>query len=93
MPCLRSLEYSYLPFVSEERNEVGFRLNQATPLLEYKIIDLLSGMLWRAQVAASLAARMLLTKDVVLLVSFDAYGLRPFVYIGVADPKCPYVAS
>ena len=53
----------YLIFVSEEQKQVGVPVNQATPMLEHTLMDLLSGMGSRAQVATSLAKRISLTRD------------------------------
>ena len=49
--------------MSEEQKQVGVPVNQATPMLEHTLMDLLSGMGSRAQVATSLAKRISLTRD------------------------------
>ena len=74
-PCSSSLVESYLTFVSEEQNQVGVLGNQAAPMLEPTLIDLLSDMCSRAQVAASLAERISMTRDI-LLFSSAFYSMR-----------------
>ena len=66
---------SYLTFVSEEQKQVGVPVNQAAPMLEHTLIDLLSDMRSRAQVAASLAERISLTRDIALF-SLAFYSMR-----------------
>lgn len=60
---------SYFTFVSEEQKQAGVQVHQAAPMLEHTLIDLLSGMRSRTQVASSLAERSL-TRDICLLLSF-----------------------
>ena len=74
-PCSSMLVESYLTFVSEEQEQVGVPVNQAAPILEHTLIDLLSDMRSRAQVAASLAERISLTRDVALF-SLAFYSMR-----------------
>ena len=45
--------------MSEEQKQVGVPVNQAAPMLAHTLIDLLSDMRSRAQVAASMAERNL----------------------------------
>ena len=66
---------SYLTFVSEEQKQVGVPVNQAAPMLEHTLIDLLSDMRSRALVAASLADRISLTRDTALF-SLAFYSMR-----------------
>ena len=65
-PCSSLLVESYLTFVSEEQKQVGVPVNQAPLMLEHTLIDLLSDMRSRALVAASLAERISLTRDIAL---------------------------
>ena len=74
-PCSSLLVESYLTFVSEEQTQVGVPVNQAAPTLEHTLIDLLSDMRSRAQVAASLAERVSLTRDIALF-SLAFYSMR-----------------
>ena len=57
---------SYLTFVSEGQKQVGVPVNRAAPMLKHTFIDLLSDMRSRAQVSASLAERIALTRDIAL---------------------------
>ena len=50
-------------------------VNQAAPMLALTLIDLLSGMRSRAQVAVSLAKRIPLMKDIALF-SLAFYSMR-----------------
>ena len=63
-PCSSLLVESYLTFASEEHKQVGMPVNHAAPLLEHTLIDLLGDMRSRAQVAASLAEHISLTRDI-----------------------------
>ena len=65
-PCLSPLVDSYLTFLSEEQKQVGVQVNQAAPMLEHALIDLLGDMRSRAQMASSLAERISLTRDIAL---------------------------
>ena len=65
-PCSSPVVDSYLTFVPEEQKQVGIQVNQAAPMLEHTLINLLSDMRLRAQVASSLAERILLTRDIAL---------------------------
>jgi len=65
-PCASPLVDSYLTFVSEEQKQVGVPVNQAAPMLGHTLMDLLSDMSSRAQVATSLAERISLTRDIAL---------------------------
>ena len=60
-PCASPLVGSYLKFVSEEQKQVGVPVNQAALMLEHTLMDLLSDMRPRAQVASLLAERISLT--------------------------------
>ena len=55
--------------MSEEHKQVAVPVNQAASVLEHALIDMLSDMLSRAQVADSLAERISLTRDI------DLYAL------------------
>ena len=64
-------------------------------MLEHALIDLLSDMRSRAQVAASLAEGTSLKRDKTLF-SLPFYSMRRgydlfFLYIGVSDPEAPKV--
>ena len=50
--------------MSEEQNQVEVPVNQTAPILEHTHIDLLSDMRSRAQMMASLAKRIFLTRDI-----------------------------
>ena len=63
-PCSNPLVDSCLTFVSEE--QVGVQVNQAAPPLEHTLIDLLSDMRSRTQVASSMAERISLPRDTAL---------------------------
>ena len=52
--------------MSEEQKQVGVPVNQAVPMLEHTLVDLLSDMRSPAHVAASLAKRISLTRDIAL---------------------------
>ena len=60
-PCSSPLVDSSLAFVSEEQKQVGMQVNQASPMLGHTLIDLLSDMRSRAQMASSLAEHISLT--------------------------------
>ena len=49
-----------------EQKQVGVPVDQAAPMLEHTLIDMLSDMRSRAHVAASLAERIALTRDIAL---------------------------
>ena len=74
-PCSSMLVESYLTFVSEDQKQVWVAVNQAAPMLEHTLIDLLSNVRSRAQVAASLAERISLTRDIALF-SLAFYSMR-----------------
>ena len=57
-PCSSLLAESYLTFVSGDQKQIGVQVNQAAPMWEHTLIDLLSEMRSRAQVAASVAERI-----------------------------------
>ena len=61
--------------MSEEQNQVEVPVNQTAPILEHTHIDLLSDMRSRAQMMASLAKRISLTRDIALL-SLALYSMR-----------------
>ena len=95
--CSSLFVESYLTFVSEEQKQVGVPVNQAAPMLEHTLIDLLSDMRSRALVAASLADRISLTRDTALF-SLAFYSMRSNRCVGVttfplgshmSDPKAP----
>lgn len=65
-PCASPLVDSYLTFVNEEQRQVGVPINQAVPMLAHTLIVLLADMRLRAQVAASQAERISITRDVAL---------------------------
>ena len=76
--------------MSEEHKQVAVPVNQAASVLEHALIDMLSDMLSRAQVADSLAERISLTRDIALYaLAFSSMRrwLRPLVHIGIADPE------
>ena len=78
--CLSPLVDSYLTFVSEKQKQVGVQVNQASPVLEHTLIDLLSDMRPRAQVASSLAERISLTilPLCIILLSIRCVGITIF---------------
>ena len=41
-PCSSPLKYSYLTFISDQRNQVGVQVNQAAPMLERTLLNLLT---------------------------------------------------
>ena len=65
-PFSSSLVDSCLTFVSEEQKHVGVPANQAAPMLKRTLVDLLSDMRSRAQVAALLVEQISLTRDIAL---------------------------
>ena len=74
---------SYLTFVSGEQKQVGVPMNQAAPMLEHTLIDLLIDIRSRAQVAAPLAERIRLTRDIALI-PLELYSTRRcFLCVGV----------
>ena len=70
--CSSPLVHSYLTFVSEEQKQVEVQVNQAAPMLEHALINLLRDMRSRAQVASSLAERISLTRGVAYQVVYLA---------------------
>ena len=93
-PCASPLVDSYLTFVSEEQKQVGVPVNQAAPMLEHTLMDLLSDMRSRAQVASSLAERISLTRNIAPVCTglfLDAHGIQPLLYSGVANPEAPRI--
>ena len=61
--------------MSEGQKQVGVPVNRAAPMLKHTFIDLLSDMRSRAQVSASLAERIALTRDIALF-SLALYSMR-----------------
>ena len=61
--------------MSEGQNQVGVPVNQAALMLVHTLIDLLRDMRSRAQVAASLAERISLTRNIALF-SSAFYSMR-----------------
>ena len=53
---------SYLIFVSEEKQQTGVPVNQAAPMLEHTLMDLLSDTKSRMQMINSLAELISLTR-------------------------------
>ena len=85
-PCSSPWVGSYLNFASEEQNQVGVRINQAAPMLEHTLVDLLCDMRSRAQVARSLVGCISLTRDIALYpLAFSSVRrwVRSFVHNGV----------
>ena len=74
-PCSSMLVESYLTFVSEDQKQVWVAVNQAAPMLEHTLIDLINDTRSQAQVAASLAERISLTRDIALF-SLAFYSMR-----------------
>ena len=74
-PCSSMLVESYLTFVSEDQKQVWVAVNQAAPMLEHTLIDLLSDMRSRVKVTASLTERISLTRDIALF-SLAFYSMR-----------------
>ena len=81
-PCSSLLVESYLTFVSEEQKQVMVPVNQAAPMLEHTLIDLINDTRSQAQVAASLAERISLTRDIALF-SLAFYSMRSNRCVGV----------
>ena len=73
--AIRALVDSYHTFVSKEQKQVGVQVNQAAPLLEHTLIDLLSDIRSGAQVVSFLAERVSLTRDVTVY-SLALYSMR-----------------
>ena len=92
-PCASPLVDSYLTCASEEQKLVGVPVNQAAPMLDHTLMDLLRDTSSGAQVPSSLAERISLTRDIALYagVFLDAQGIRPLLYSGVTCPEAPRV--
>ena len=86
-PCASALVELYLTFVSEEQKQVGVPVNQPGPMLEHTLIDLLSDMRSRAQVADSLAEVISVTRDIALYALIFSSMRRGYDLIGIADPE------
>ena len=61
-PCSNRLVDSCITFVTEEQKMVVVQVDQAVSMWEHSLIDILSDIRSRAQVASSLAARVALTR-------------------------------
>lgn len=62
-PCATQLVDWYHTVVSEEQKQIGVLVNQAAPMLENTLMDLLNNMGSRAQVTSLLAERFSLMRE------------------------------
>lgn len=74
-PCSSPVVEAYLTFTTEEQKRVGVTVQQAAPLMEDTVADLLRHMRLRAQAAESVRDRIVLTRDVALF-ALSFYSMR-----------------
>ena len=65
-PCASPVVETYLTFTTEEQNRVGVTVQQAAPIMEDTVAELLRHMRLGAQAAGSVRERIVLTRGVAL---------------------------
>jgi len=74
-PCASPMVEAYLTFTSEEQKQVGVTVNQASPMLEDTLAELLRHMRLGAQAATTTNERIVVTRDIAIF-ALAWYSMR-----------------